>query len=45
MSTLWQVFFGWLRGAAAWLNEDAHETILVTALAVVLIYLVFKRRG
>jgi hypothetical protein len=45
MSGLWQQFLAWYASTGAWLNRGDDLAIILAALAVVLVYIVFRRRG
>ncbi len=45
MSALWQQFLAWYASTGYWLNRGDDLAIVLGALALVLLYIVFKRRG
>ena len=45
MSALWQQLLDWYARTGHWLNLGDNLTIILGALALMLLYIAFKRRG
>ena len=45
MAVLWQQFLAWYARIADWLDQDDHLAITLAGLALILLYIAFRRRG